>query len=146
MTKQLKNLTKANHFLAISQKVYNVDPLNGKQSRINVFARAAISVQLLGNGEVYHQIGAFLNKDHATIVYLVKKHQDRLKYDKEYRELYFRFLSEIRDPMHQENLTLNEIKYQVSKLTDELLKLNFSYDDVIKFWFQTINECKTQQS
>jgi hypothetical protein len=145
-TYQLNNLTQANHLLEIAKRVYNVDPMNGKRERFNVFARAAISVQLLSTGEKYHYIGAFLKKDHTSIIHIVKNHPDRLQYDKEYKELYFKFLAEIGKPIHQEQLTLNEIKYQVSGLTDDLLKLNWSYDDVIKFWFQTINECKTQQS
>jgi IS30 family transposase len=146
MIKELKNLTQAYHLIAIAKQVYNADPMIKTGNRMNVFARTAISVQLLANGEKNQYIGDFLNKDHSTIIHIVKQHPDRLKYDQEYKELYFKFLAEIGKSANHEQLTRNEVKFQVSRLTKELLKLNFSFDEITTFWQNTINECKTQQS
>jgi hypothetical protein len=144
--KELQNPTQANHLLAIAAQVYKTNPMIDSRERSKVFARAAISVQLLSAGERREDIGAFLNRDYATILHSEKAHPDRLQYDREYKELYFKFLAQIGKPDYQKELTQDEVRFQVKRLTKELLNLNFSYDDVMKFWFQTINECKTHQS
>jgi cytochrome b involved in lipid metabolism len=117
MINVFKNPTQANHYLVIAKKVYSVDPLVGKRDRFNVFARTAISVQLLSSGEKYHNIGTFLNKDHSSIIHNVKMHPDRLRHDKEYKEMYFKFLAEIGKPEARQQHTFDEIKFQVNRST-----------------------------
>lgn len=146
MKNNLQNPTFANYLLEMAKKVYGIDPMVSNRQRAAILARTAISVQLLESKETYYKIGAFFKKDHSTIIHIVKQHSDRLKYDKEYKELYHNFLLEIGKPINKHEHTFEEIRFQVKKLTNDLLALNFTIDEVITFWQETINQNKVIES
>lgn len=131
------NLKKAEGYFDAAKIVYQVNPMDKSRNRFNVFARCAISVQLRNYGESLLSIGQFLHKDHASILHGLNKHQDRLKYDKEYNYLYDKFLKQI-DPSSipeiKEKVVDDHIKAMAAVITNNLITAGFDAIEIMNFW------------
>lgn len=128
------NRVKANYLSDIAKKIYLVDPRSTVRNRWNVYARCAISVQLRKDGECFEGIGNFLNKNHASIMHGVKLHDDRMIYDKEYKELYNSFLLEINEPVNLEKAISDELRFRASCITKELISEGLDAIEIMNFW------------
>jgi hypothetical protein len=146
MRHQLNDNEKACFLVEISEKVYKVDPLSKARFRMMVYARSAITIQLVADGETYEAIGAFFDKDHASVYYAIKKHPDWLKFDRDYREHYNNFLLEIGKPGNQEKYILEEIKAQIIQINIKLSKLNYDSERISEFWEEIVLDVRKKHS
>lgn len=128
------NIAKANYLSDIAEKIYLVDPRSKIRNRFNVYARCAISIQLRKDGECFEGIGNFLNKNHASIMHGVNKHDDRMIYDKEYKELYNSFLLEINIPINLEKSINDDINFKAACITKELISVGLDAIEIMNFW------------
>jgi hypothetical protein len=138
MRYNLRNKSQACYLAEIAEKVYGVDPLDTARTRTMVYARSAISLQLIAEGETYEAIGSFFNKDHSSVYYAIKKHPDWMKYDRDYREHYNKFLIEMGKPINQEEYTLEEIRGQVKRLSNKLQEFDYDANQIKNFWMKTV--------
>lgn len=146
MRHQLNDNEKACFLVEMAEKVYKVDPLDKSRNRMNVYARSAITVQLVADKETYEAIGGFFDKDHASVYYAIKKHPDWLKYDRNYREYYNNFLLEIGKPGNQEEYILDEIKGQIVGINKKLSKLNYDVERIYEFWEEIVLDVRKKYS
>lgn len=128
------NEAKANYLLDIATKVYQVDAKNRVRHRFNVFARSAISVQLRKDGEGYAEIGRFLNKDRASIMHGIRKHNDCMAFDKEYKQLYTSFLLEINRPVNQEKGISDDMNFRAVCIVKDLINAGLDAIEIMNFW------------
>lgn len=52
-----------------------------------VYARMIFSVQMFKDWNGISSTGRIINRDHATVLYYLKKYPDEVRYNKEFREL-----------------------------------------------------------
>ncbi len=146
MRHKLLNTSRACFLVEVAERVYGVDPLDVTRARTNVNARAAISVVLISEEERYESVAAFFKKDHSSILYIVRKHPDLMKYDKEYRANYQKFLIEIGKPVNKIEYTINDIKGRIQKFNAQLLELNYTGEMILEFWEEVITEGRKKHS
>jgi len=136
---KLNDNSRACFLVEIAERVYGVDPMDTSRTRVNVNARAAISVTLINEEERYESVGDFFTKHYASIYHLVRKHPELMKYDREYREKFNLFLIEIDKPINKEDYVLNEIRGQVIGINKKLQNLDYDPDQIKSFWEDVID-------
>ena len=67
------------------------DALSRSRVLQNVYARQALSVYIRELGFVFIDIGKMLGFDHANILYLTKKHNHEMMYNREYKIKFYEF-------------------------------------------------------
>jgi chromosomal replication initiation ATPase DnaA len=81
---------KIDWLIEIANEVFKSDAKLIKNKRPNVWARRAIYAI-----NVYDQtstaLGQYFNQDHSTVLHAIKKHENGIVWDKEYRNLYKQF-------------------------------------------------------
>jgi len=139
---KLINQERAELLLYIASKVYGVNPLNKKNERPNVWCRTAISVVLRKEGNTLESIGQFLNKDHTTILYGVKKHQDNLTYDKEYKVFFKSFEKAYKNPEYSSPHIFKNIKNRIAEIISTLKELGYDEQSINDFFVECAEENK----
>jgi hypothetical protein len=134
MKNELKNALEANHLLQVAREVYQTNPLDKVRTNINAMCRSAIMVQMRSKGETHCAIAEFLNTDHSCVCYHFKKHEDRMKFDKNYRFLYQKFALLIVKPITKEENILNEVRLQVKKINNNLRSIGYDFAQTQTFW------------
>jgi len=144
MANKVFNKIRAEYLLEIAKKIYEIDPLAKERYQMAVFARTAISIQLLQDAESYSHIENFLGKSKETIIHGVRKHLDSMKYDKVYQSLYNKFVLEICAPANLKQLRFRETKDQVNRINITLIEMSFTHTEIIDFWNECITESMVQ--
>lgn len=143
---KLKDNNRAFFLVEVAEKVFGADPLNTIRAREEVFARRAISMQLLKEGETFTAIATFFQKDHASIWHIKKHHADWLQYDKGYRLQYEKFITEIAMPTNKLDYTISDIKARVKKFNAQLLELNYTPEMILNFWEEVTTQARQKHS
>ena len=69
--------------------VFNCDIMSKNRSQNNVFGRIGFSAfERFQSKLTLKKIGESLNKNHATVIHYLKEHDNLMKYDAKYREMY----------------------------------------------------------
>tara|TARA_R110001606_G_scaffold343624_2_gene492220 strand:- start:3085 stop:3510 length:426 start_codon:yes stop_codon:yes gene_type:complete len=113
---------------------YDEESIKSKvRKRPRVTARSIISYMLhMELGLTVVQTGSIINRDHSTVVYYCKSHQDNFDWIKEYRDTYTQ-ISEtfwgnyIDAERHDTTLQINALERLIQRLKskqEELIRLN----------------------
>jgi len=96
------NTTRKNmeEIIKIATEVYGSSPLINGRVRMSVYARSAIYWLLRNDGKSLDSIGKFFGKDHATVMHGLRKHNDLIQFDKEYKNLFDTFYSKVPGSKH----------------------------------------------
>lgn len=128
--------------LQIAQHVYGANPLSACKETQVVWARAAISVELRKLDTSYCHIGKIFNRNHATVIYAVKKHPDNMIYDKEYRELFNTFEGLVIKANISKKIYQDYIKERVMYLNSEMLGMGYDFDFIENFWKECVDHAR----
>lgn len=139
---KLINQERAELLLYIASKVYGVNALKKISQRHNVWCRTAVSVVLRIEGNTFEAIGQFLNKNHATIIHGVKKHQDNLTYDKEYKVFFKSFEKAYKNPEYSSPHIFKNIKNRIAEIISTLKELGYDEQSINDFFVECAEENK----
>jgi len=119
--------SRADSLFRNASEIYACRPLHKNRERHTVWSRVAISVILREEGYSYPSIGLFLGINHATVMHHLKRHQDNMHYDREYKTLFDKFKYSVA----RKTLTRTELLGDVNlKINEALLSLKaIGYDD-----------------
>ncbi len=134
MKHKLIDPSRACFLTEVAEKVYGVDPLDTSRTRAAVFARTAISTQMIESGENDNSIAYFFKKDRGSIYHVLKNHPNWMEYDKQYNALYTEFLKEIGMPINKKEFVLEEIRGQVKGINKTLESMEYNTDEIMNFW------------
>ena len=116
------------HLFEITNKVFSTDLMTQSRKRNNVNARMTFAYLLKQKGYNWPQIGGFMNRDHSTVIYYVKRLKPCIKTDRLFKN-YFdiiekNFLS-FCSPVNE--MELKELKKEIlicrSTIKDLLLEI-----------------------
>lgn len=144
MERQLLNQDRADYVLYNASKVYNTNPLLKTKKRYAVWCRIAISRILRNEGNTLNSIGAFIKKDHPTVLHYLKSHDDFLKYDKEYKMLFTKFEIVLGNQNNSQDFLLNIISERVHYSIETLQALSYDWDFIENYIKECINTSKTK--
>lgn len=133
-----KQLTYPNFLIEQANKVYNVDVLEKTNKRDYYYARVAISYYLRKDNYSLQTIAKLFKKDHSTLSQALKKHDDNMQFDVYYKTKFVEFQLAISKPINQEEF----MRLSIKKVITELLELNYTFDEIQKFWTECINVAK----
>lgn len=132
--------------LTVAKQVYGVDPQEKVGTTLHCWARTAVYVELRKTEATFGLIGSFFNRNHATVMHHLNKHETAIKYDKEYLLFYQKFKLKMSSPIIQENAVKKDIRVKVLELTAQLQELKLSQYEILEFWEECINEVKLSKT
>ena len=84
-------------------------------------------------------IGAFINRDHSSIIYYLKNHEDLLGHDKEYKDIYNNVMMLFEDKMAGYNDKISpfeNLMYKYKTKAERLNKLEEEYSSLLSKYNQ----------
>lgn len=117
---KLTKPTNIQELIELVNETCECDIMKGGRLRKDVDGRMIFSQVLYGKGMNKSAIGRILNKNHATVVYYIKKLEGYLKHDEIMRNRYH-YVSHIYSPV---NSTPHYYKYNRMDLMEEIRKVS----------------------
>lgn len=115
------------------REVVNAYKIKENRERVNVRIRQAFAVALTNESNLtYTDIGAIMNRNHATIIHCRKSHESNMMYDAEYPEVYDLFVGKIQDMVLDKSEEVRHMLQRKSYLT-------FS-DQTVEHYIKTIEK------
>jgi hypothetical protein len=132
-------------FLAqVATRVYGRSPKNPSRKRECVWARTAVASTLREEGVTLQEIAKYFGKDHATIYVALNKHDDHLRLDKQYQQIYSKYEALIGTPETCEQFTKGQVRQRIFEITKDLRKLGLDWDAIEDFWARCLFEAKIE--
>lgn len=130
-----------NFLFDTATKICSGNPLTKSRKRNHVFARMLVTNELKKTLTLT-KIANIFSLNHASIVHNKKKHNDFIKFDTEYQDMFDKFNTEICKHKKFKYYYCQNAVQSVKNINQDLYDLNFTEAEIENFWKECLNESK----